>query len=221
MTGRLIASNVCEAVNTAFSDNPAAGCAVGVDGSVLSVVMRQQDLDSMPTQTPGLIPSGRPTLKTLNRRERVLWWLTAMGSNIVATLKEGFATASGITAIDLAVLTHLPDTQRGAVASQAERASSILVTRSTTNPQVQVPGVVRCLNQWAGGAPPTHPQGPLTVEDIDTRGDRLELGSLPRHFALRDSKSPVGGAVAVPMAAFAEVVGAAVRGTLSGGPRRR
>ncbi len=26
---------VCEAVNTAFSDNPAAGCAVGVDGSVL------------------------------------------------------------------------------------------------------------------------------------------------------------------------------------------
>ncbi|WP_326815709.1 TerD family protein [Streptomyces sp. NBC_01763] len=32
---------VCEAVNTAFSDNPAAGCAVGVDGSVLLVVMRQ------------------------------------------------------------------------------------------------------------------------------------------------------------------------------------
>ncbi|WP_425825827.1 TerD family protein [Streptomyces fractus] len=103
---------VCEAVNTAFSDNPAAGCAVGVDGSVLSVVMRQQDLDSLPTQTPGTTPSGRPTLKNLTKRDRVLWWLTAMGSNIVATLKEGFATAPGITAIDLAVLTRLPDTQR-------------------------------------------------------------------------------------------------------------
>ncbi|MEU7488089.1 TerD family protein [Streptomyces sp. NPDC042319] len=103
---------VCEAVNTAFSDNPAAGCAVGADGSVLSVVMRQQDLDSMPTQTPGLTPSGRPTLKALTKRDRTLWWLTAMGSNIVATLKEGFATAPGITAIDLAVLTRLPDTQR-------------------------------------------------------------------------------------------------------------
>ncbi|MEU1001404.1 TerD family protein [Streptomyces tibetensis] len=103
---------VCEAVNTAFSDNPAAGCAVGVDGSVLSVVMRQQDLDSMPTQTPGVTSSGRPTLKNLTKRDRVLWWLTSMGSNIVATLKEGFATAPAITAIDLAVLTRLPDTQR-------------------------------------------------------------------------------------------------------------
>ncbi|WP_229841721.1 TerD family protein [Streptomyces brasiliensis] len=105
-------ATVCEAVNTAFSDNPAAGCAVGVDGSVMSVVMRQQDLDTLPTQTPGLTSSGRPTLKNLTKRDRLLWWLTSMGSNIVATLKEGFATAPGITAIDLAVLTRLPDTQR-------------------------------------------------------------------------------------------------------------
>lgn len=103
---------VCEAVNTAFSDNPAAGCAVGVDGSVLSVLMRQQDLDAMPTQTPGLTSSGRPTLKNLTRRDRILWWLTSLGSHLVATLKEGFATAPGITAIDLAVITRLPDTQR-------------------------------------------------------------------------------------------------------------
>ncbi|MEV6793201.1 TerD family protein [Streptomyces sp. NPDC051320] len=105
-------ATVCEAVNTAFSDNPAAGCAVGVDGTVLSVVMRQQDLDTMPTQTAGLTPSGRPSLKSLTKRDRLLWWLTAMGSNIVATLKEGFATAPGIEAIDLAVMTRLPDPQR-------------------------------------------------------------------------------------------------------------
>jgi stress response protein SCP2 len=103
---------VCEAVNTAFADNPAAGCAVGVDGSVMSVLMRHQDLDTLPTQTPGLTSSGRPTLKNLTKRDRLLWWLTAMGSNVIATLKEGFATAPGISAIDLAVLTRLPDTQR-------------------------------------------------------------------------------------------------------------
>ncbi|MFJ9561495.1 TerD family protein [Streptomyces fuscichromogenes] len=103
---------VCEAVNYAFSDNAAAGCAVGVDGDVLSVVMRQQDIDSLPAQMPGLTPSGRPTLKTLSKRDRTLWWLTSMGSNIVATLKEAFAVAPGITAVDLAVLTRLPDTQR-------------------------------------------------------------------------------------------------------------
>ncbi|MFJ8364527.1 TerD family protein [Streptomyces sp. NPDC093984] len=103
---------VCEVVNYAFSDNPAAGCAVGVDGAVLSVVIRQQDIDSLPGQTPGVTPSGRPTLKTLSKRDRALWWLTSMGSNVVATLKEAFAVAPGITAIDLAVLTRLPDTQR-------------------------------------------------------------------------------------------------------------
>ncbi|MFE2141767.1 TerD family protein [Streptomyces sp. NPDC059456] len=105
-------ATVCETVNYAFSDNPAAGCAVGVDGSVMSVVMRQHDIDSLPDQTPGVTSSGRPTLKTLTKRDRVLWWLTAMGSNVVATLKEGFAVAPGITAIDLAVITRMPDTQR-------------------------------------------------------------------------------------------------------------
>ncbi|MGV9340854.1 TerD family protein [Streptomyces sp. NPDC003688] len=103
---------VCGAVNHAFADNPASGCAVGVDGSVLSVVMRQPDIDALPDQTPGVTPTGRPTLKKLTKRDRTLWWLTAMGSNIVATLKEAFATAPGITAIDLAVLTRLPNTQR-------------------------------------------------------------------------------------------------------------
>lgn len=102
---------VCEAVNYAFSDNTAAGCAVGVDGDILSVVMRQQDIDSLPDQMPGVTPSGRPTLKTLSKRDRTLWWLTSMGSNIVATLKEAFAVTPGITAIDLAVLTRLPNTQ--------------------------------------------------------------------------------------------------------------
>ena len=105
-------ATVCETVNYAFSDNPAAGCAVGVDGSVMSVVMRQQDIDSLPDQTPGVTSSGRPTLKALNKRDRTLWWLTAMGSNVIATLKEGFAVAPGITAIDLSVITRMPDTQR-------------------------------------------------------------------------------------------------------------
>ncbi len=103
---------VCEAVNTAFSDNPAAGSAVGLDGAVLSIVMRQPDLDALPTQAPGLTTAGRPTLKTMTKRDRLLWWLTSMGSNIVATLKEAFTTAPGVTAIDLAVLTRMSDTQR-------------------------------------------------------------------------------------------------------------
>lgn len=103
---------VCETVNAAFADNPAAGCAIGVQDGVLSVVMRQQDIDTLPDQTPGLTPSGRPTLKTLTKRDRTLWWLTILGSNLIATIKEALATAPAITAVDLAVLTRIPDTQR-------------------------------------------------------------------------------------------------------------
>ncbi|MBO2450905.1 TerD family protein [Actinomadura barringtoniae] len=103
---------VCEAVNVAFSDNPAAGCAVGVEENVLSIVLRQQDIDSLPEQAPGLTPSGRPTLKKLTKRDRNLWWLNIMGSNVIATLKEAFATAPAIVAIDLAVLTRIPENQR-------------------------------------------------------------------------------------------------------------
>lgn len=103
---------VCEAVNAAFADNPAAGCAVGIDGDVLSVVLRQQDLDTLPTQTPGLTSAGRPNLKTLTKQDRLLWWLTIMGSNVVATVKEALATAPGVNAVELAVLTRLPDDQR-------------------------------------------------------------------------------------------------------------
>ncbi|ODU05587.1 MAG: hypothetical protein ABS81_07050 [Pseudonocardia sp. SCN 72-86] len=103
---------VCDAVNAAFADNPAAGCAVGLEDRVLSVVMRQQDLDSLPTQTPGVTQAGRPTLKTLTKRDRTLWWLTVMGSNVIATVKEALATAPAVDAVDLAVITRLPDTQR-------------------------------------------------------------------------------------------------------------
>ncbi|MEO3973718.1 TerD family protein [Streptomyces sp. CAU 1734] len=103
---------VCDAVNAAFADNPAAGCAVGVEGSVMSVVMRQPDIDSLPAQAPALTPDGRPALKDLNKRELTEWWLTVMGSHVIATLKEGFATAPGITAVNLAVLTRMPETRR-------------------------------------------------------------------------------------------------------------
>lgn len=73
-------------VRTSFSDNPAAGCAVGVDGSVLSVVVRQQDLDSMSGQTPGLTPGGRPTLKNLTERD--LSWLVSAKTNRRSTRKR-------------------------------------------------------------------------------------------------------------------------------------
>jgi stress response protein SCP2 len=126
---------VCEAVNTAFADNPAAGCAVGVQDDVLSVVMRQQDIDTLPDQTPGLTSAGRPTLKTLTKRDRVLWWLTVMGSNVIATVNEALATAPAIAAVDLAVLSRVPDTQQLAVVAYGRWTRPALESAVWREPQ--------------------------------------------------------------------------------------
>ncbi len=105
-------NTVCEAVNAAFADNPAAGCAVGVDGSALSIIMRLQDLDTLPTQMPALTPAGRPTLKTMAKRDRMRWWMHILVSNLAATVSEALATAPSITAVNAAVITRMPDTAR-------------------------------------------------------------------------------------------------------------
>jgi hypothetical protein len=49
-----------------------------------------------------------------------------------------------------------PRRREGPCDSQAQSASSILVTRSTTNPQVNDLGVVCCLVQFEGRAPLVH-----------------------------------------------------------------
>ncbi|RFU82802.1 hypothetical protein DY218_31145 [Streptomyces triticagri] len=103
---------VIEALNHAYADNRAVACAVGVHGDTASVVMRQPDADSWPARVPGTTPAGRPTMKALSKRDRNQWWLQSMCSHIVATLREGFAVAPGLQAIDIAVLTRVPATQR-------------------------------------------------------------------------------------------------------------
>lgn len=126
---------VCEAVNAAFADNPAAGCAVGVEDGVLSVVLRQQDIDTLPGQTPALTSAGRPTLKALTKRDRTQWWLTIMGSNILATVDEALATAPAIRAVDLAVLSRVPETQRLGVVAHGRWTRSALATATLRTPE--------------------------------------------------------------------------------------
>ncbi|MGH3569407.1 MAG: TerD family protein [Pseudonocardia sp.] len=126
---------VCEAVNSAFADNPAAGCAVGIENGVLSVVLRQQDIDTLPDQTPALTSAGRPTLKTLTKRDRALWWLTIMGSNVLATVNEALATAPAVDAVDLAVLSRIPDTQRLGVVAHGRWTRSTLAAATLRTPE--------------------------------------------------------------------------------------
>jgi hypothetical protein len=106
-------------------------------------------------------------------------------------------------------------------AFQAESASSILVTRSSRNPQVDGPGVLYCLDRWAGRAPPDHVVEPgrhvplpLIIRVlIDQRG---LLGGLPGYGPLGQflDAVEVGGAARadVELAAEAEGVGPTING---------
>lgn len=126
---------VCDAVNSAFADNPAAGCAVGLEDGVLSVVLRQQDIDALPDQTPALTSAGRPTLKTLTKRDRTLWWLTIMGSNVLATVAEALATAPAIDAVDLAVLSRIPNTGRLGIVAHGRWTRHALAAATLRTPE--------------------------------------------------------------------------------------
>ena len=103
---------VCEALNVAFSDNPAGGAALGVDGRNASVLIRQIDLASMPTHRPDVTPGGRPTTKKLTLKERHRLFLDSLVSNVAATLREGFAVAPGLNTVTICAVTRFERTQR-------------------------------------------------------------------------------------------------------------
>lgn len=87
---------VCEALNLAFSDNPAGGVAVGFSAGTVSVVIRQPDLEQLPEQVPGVTAAGRPTLKRMLVRDRRALFLDSLESNVAATLRETFAVAPSV-----------------------------------------------------------------------------------------------------------------------------
>ncbi len=103
---------VCGVLNAAFADNPAGGVAVGVDGGTASIVIRQLDLGALPTHRPDLTPTGRPTLKKLNQRDRHALFLDSLTSNVAATLREAFAVAPGLNGITVCALTRSQRTQQ-------------------------------------------------------------------------------------------------------------
>jgi stress response protein SCP2 len=120
---------VCEALNAAFSDNPAGGVALGVEAGTCSVLIRQADLEDLPTQRPDLTPTGRPTLKKLAQRDRHRLFLRSLVSNVAATLLEGFACAPGLDAITVCAVARDDRTQRlGVVIAGRWTRQAVLAT---------------------------------------------------------------------------------------------
>jgi hypothetical protein len=105
---RLLLANdpatVLEALEAAFADNEAPAAAIDCADGRATVVALVEGEERVPERVPGRTPSGRPTLRRLTKTERNAFYRAWVFSNVLATVKEAFAVAPGLTAVTAVVL---------------------------------------------------------------------------------------------------------------------
>ncbi|HTR74172.1 MAG TPA: DUF4236 domain-containing protein [Solirubrobacterales bacterium] len=94
----------------AFADNEAPAAAIDCEGDHTTVVMQFVTPEAIvPERKPARTPTGRRTLKKRTKSEINALYLKALGSNVLATVKEGFAVAPGTEVIQLLVVRRESD----------------------------------------------------------------------------------------------------------------
>jgi len=94
----------------AFADNEAPAAAIDCDGPRTTVVMQFVEPDAIvPERKPARTPTGKPTLKKRTKTEINALYLKALGSNVLATVKEAFAVAPGTDVIQMLVFRRETD----------------------------------------------------------------------------------------------------------------
>lgn len=89
----------------AFADNEAPAAAIDCEGSQTTVVMQFVSPEAIvPERKPARTPTGKRTLKKRTKTEINRLYLAALGSNVLATVKETFAVAPGTDVVQLLVL---------------------------------------------------------------------------------------------------------------------
>jgi HEAT repeat protein len=101
---------VISALEAAFADNGAPATPIDCDSetATATVTMLFGHPDLVPERTPALTPSGKPTLRKRTKSDRNDLYLNALASNVLATVKEGFAVAPGLRAIQALVVRRDP-----------------------------------------------------------------------------------------------------------------
>ncbi|HEY2715116.1 MAG TPA: DUF4236 domain-containing protein [Solirubrobacterales bacterium] len=93
------------ALEQAFADNEAPAAAIDCDGPRTTVVMQFVPPEAIvPERKPARTPTGKPTLKKRTKTEISALYLQALGSNVLATVKEAFAVAPGTEVIQMLVV---------------------------------------------------------------------------------------------------------------------
>lgn len=100
------------ALERAFEDNqwPATNVGHGTEGGGVfaSVAMLFGTAEMVPERKPALTPGGKPTLHKRTKTERNDLYAEALGSTVLATVKEALAVAPGLSAIHVVVVRKDP-----------------------------------------------------------------------------------------------------------------
>ncbi len=98
------------ALEQAFADNEAPAAAIDCDGDRITVVMQFVAPEAIvPERKPARTPTGKRTLKKRTKTEVNDLYLAALGSNVLATVKETFAVAPGAELVQILVVRREAD----------------------------------------------------------------------------------------------------------------
>lgn len=98
------------ALEEAFADNEAPAAAINCEEDRTTVVMQFSPPEALvPERQPARTPTGKRTLKKRTKTEINTLYAQALGSNVLATVKETFAVAPGTQMIQLLVVRRETD----------------------------------------------------------------------------------------------------------------
>ena len=101
------------ALEQAFADNEAPAAPIDCEGERTTVVMQFLSPEAIiPERKPAQTPTGKRTLKKRTKTEINALYLQALGSNVLATVKEAFAVAPGTQIVQMLVIRRETDKRR-------------------------------------------------------------------------------------------------------------
>jgi Protein of unknown function (DUF4236) len=97
-------------LETAFAGNHSPAAPLDCEGDRTTVAMQFPQPDEVvPERKPAITPGGKRTLKKRTKTEANALYLEALGSNVLATVKEAFAVAPGTDVVQMLVIRRETD----------------------------------------------------------------------------------------------------------------
>lgn len=90
---------VMDQLGSAFEDNAAPAAPLAVEGSEATLAVLVPDERSIPDQMPGVTAAGNPSIRKMTKAERDDFAHVVVCGYLLATVKEAFAVAPGLTSI--------------------------------------------------------------------------------------------------------------------------